>query len=133
MKKIIYKAISPPFIDPKDKRFNKIKSKVDKNGIYDSELWNLDTCFAHFILPRLKRYNKIRNGFPVIPECYKSDDINFSDKESTEKNDKEWSNIIKKMIKAFKLIIEDKYNRKNDKEIKEGLELFAKYFRALWD
>jgi hypothetical protein len=57
------------------------------------------------------------------------------------KNIDEWYDIIDKMLLAFALIIDQDnneeltngfYSDKQINEIKEGLELFAKYFNDLW-
>lgn len=48
---------------------------------------------------------------------------------------KEWNDVLDKMIYAFKAIDKDdvNYNYKNNLKINDGLNLFAKYFRDLWD
>ena len=47
---------------------------------------------------------------------------------------REWNNIIQKMIDAFELM---KYvhtpNPDESKTIEQGLDLFCKYYRNLWD
>lgn len=47
---------------------------------------------------------------------------------------KKWTNILNKMIFAFKTLADDDIiiEDKQQKKIEEGLELFAKYFRHLW-
>jgi hypothetical protein len=47
---------------------------------------------------------------------------------------REWNNIIQKMIDAFELM---KYvhtpSPDENKNIEQGLDLFRKYYRNLWD
>lgn len=87
-----------------------------------SELWSLDYTLAHFILPRLLAFRKMKRiGVPM----------NF-------KTIKEWNAEIDKMIYAFEKIV----NVKNTKEdyfvftsskVKVGLKSFAENFGALWN
>jgi len=85
-------------------------------GWDDRELWNLDVTMAEFIYPRLKRLKEIQHGYPA------------------DLNEEEWSEILDKMILAFKLIKEEDYYIKKDPgEITEGLNLFVEYYSNLWD
>lgn len=79
---------------------------------------------AKFSLPRIKRFKELQNGFPSgIAE-------------------KEWDEILDKIILAFELIDDDfhgKTNFKNAAEIRQrdihietGVTLFGKHFRQLW-
>lgn len=54
------------------------------------------------------------------------------------KNIDEWKNALNKMYRAFELIDKEYddvyiYSPKEHKEIKEGLKLFSKYIRNMWD
>lgn len=104
----------------------RIKSKEYKSchGFEPCESWNLNITIAHFIYPRLKKFRQDANCFPIGT-----------------KNIDEWYDIIDKMLLAFALIIDQDnneeftnsfYSDKQINEIKEGLELFAKYFNDLW-
>lgn len=83
------------------------------------EVWNTDNTIAQLIVPRLLALKSLdKHGVP--PELGEI---------------RKWNNIIQKMIDAFELM---KYaGRVNTKEeestIEEGLDLFRKYFRDLWD
>ena len=82
------------------------------------EVWNTDNVLAQFIAPRLLAFKALdKHGYP--PEC---------------KDMREWNNIIQKMIDAFELM---KYvhtpNPDENKTIEQGLGLFRKYYRNLWD
>ena len=82
------------------------------------EVWNTENTLARLIAPRLVSFRDLdKHGAP--------DD--FQDM-------RQWNNAIQKMIDAFELM---KYvqclSEEEDKTVSEGLELFCKYFRHLWD
>ena len=99
-----------------------------KKGFWPSDLWNLDITFAKFITPRLKGLKLIKHGYPsdITPE--------------------EWDIILDKMIWSFEKSANefwwsdeyfDSINNKTSEHLtnkhQEGLDLFAKYYNALWD
>ena len=100
-----------------------------QNGYYKSDTWSLDYTLAKWILPRIKGFRKVNNGWP----CDETD-LNCDTPEH-------WDATIDKMIAAFQGIVdendnydawyskgyEDKY-----KQRQEGLELFGKYLSHLW-
>lgn len=88
-------------------------------GWDDSEMWDLDVSLAEFIHPRLERFREITNCNPFgVGEEYQN----------------QWYDILDKMILAFRLSRSLRPNTKEEEEkIREGLELFAKYFNCLWD
>ena len=99
-----------------NKRCKKLQKHYKKHGWDPSETWNLDVTIAHFILPRLKYLRKNTHGYPA---------------NLTEKS---WDKILKQMIKAFKLITsDDDFTVHSTKKLDKGLQLFAKYYRGLWD
>lgn len=76
---------------------------------------------AKEILKYLIPFRKLKKfGYPGIDEC---DSM------------KDWNKAIDKMIFSFNAVVKDdlKYTLKNNDKIQDGLNLFAKYFRALWD
>lgn len=95
------------------------KKQLKKKGTYinPTELWNLDNTIAIFVLPRLKTFKKVSNGYPESAGSFD-----------------EWMRILDKMIAAFELLAEDVSILEKDKQavIKEGLQLFADYYQALW-
>ena len=96
---------------------NKYKNRI-KYGFFDDETWNLDYTMAKFILPRLKRFRDITKCYP--PELKSLD---------------EWQKILDKMIWGFDSIVngyDDFLNPEHNKKQQEGLDLFSKYFTALW-
>lgn len=95
------------------------KKQLKKNGTYinPTELWNLDNTIAIFVLPRLKAFKKVSNGYPESADSFEG-----------------WLQILDKMIAAFELLAEDVSILEKDKQsiIKEGLQLFVDYYQALW-
>lgn len=113
------------------------------------ETWSLDVNLAKYIIPRLKKFKELNNGYPGISEM-----------DTLEK----WDEALDKMIQAFEYVIDlDEYwlddprydytdimfgdNKEFYEKIKEnkitedirrlaaineGLQLFAKYYMSLW-
>jgi hypothetical protein len=80
------------------------------------DLWNLDSTLSHVILACLKAFKESHCGYPP---SITSDEYNV---------------VLDKMILCFDLIIRDgRCERVGRKAIDEGLQLFAQYFRSLWD
>lgn len=93
-------------------------------GYNYKDMWNLDHHFAIEINKRLKYFRKHRSGGHPIDT----------------KNNTEWNYVIDKMILGFDNIINEwkvDFDIADDKqfynEINEGLDLFRKHFRDLWD
>ncbi len=84
-------------------------------GWDDSELWNLDNTISEFVLPRLKRFKAYQHSHP-----------SYMTKE-------EWDGVLDQMILAFENNLIDFPSREQDKQVEEGLTLFAKYYVHLWD
>lgn len=103
----------------------------------DKDIWSLDYTIAKFALPRIKRLKEVTHGYP---SC-------FSEPE-------EWDKVLDEMIFAMDFIAnckEDDYypdlkDMKRDISKEEwqplrdaqtrtqnGLDLFGKHFRNLWD
>lgn len=82
------------------------------------EIWNTNDTLARLIVPRLQAFKQLDK------HCYPGD---FSDMRT-------WNKTIQKMIDAFKLM---KYvhslSGDEERTVSEGLSLFCKYFRNLWD
>ena len=82
------------------------------------EIWGTYHTLAHLIVPRLQAFKTLdKHGY--------APDFN---------NMQEWNKAIQKRIDAFELM---KYvhSLSDDEEriVSEGLSLFCKYFRNLWD
>lgn len=129
--------------------------------IAPKELWNLDYTVAKFVLPRLIKFKENSLGFPGYDEADTMDkwqDIlqkMITAFEYIVTNDNWWVDdprydysdgihieIDKDKKTLFHFRIDDwtkeiKNNRDTEQDrrneaIKEGLELFSKYFRHLW-
>ena len=120
--------------------------KRQESYVNPKETWNLDVTFARYIIPRLKKFKELSNGYPGDEEM-----------DTPEK----WDDALDKMIQAFEYVIDyDSYwigdpkydyfslsyeeGREETIEnlraedirrlaaINEGLQLFAKYYMSLW-
>ena len=83
------------------------------------EVWGSYHAIARMILPRLKAFKLLdKHGLPV----------DFDDMES-------WDNAIQKMIDAFELLSlnHSAFTTEENRTTEQGLDLFRKYFRNLWD
>lgn len=118
----------PMYVEKNDERYSRYCDQLKKVGFSDTETWSLDSVVSSFILPRLKRFRDITNGYPGGVE-----EVSTPEK---------WKEVLDKMIFAFEwnLMCEEEVNYNlsdeekdaNWKKYSEGLDLFAKYFRALW-
>jgi hypothetical protein len=45
-------------------KLEKYKKQRDERGFDDTETWHLDKTLALFLIPRLKRFIELNNGFP---------------------------------------------------------------------
>ena len=90
--------------------------KINKElGFAQFETWNLYYSLALEIYPRLCYFRETAGSYPLGS------------------NEKEWDEILDKMIKAFKLILTDnRYHSEAREAIEEGLSLFAEWYLALW-
>ena len=89
-----------------------------KNDYPIEEVWNTYHTLAQLIVPRLQAFKALeKHGY--CPDF---------------KGMREWNNAIQKMIDAFELLkYADVHSPDEEKTISEGLELFCKHFRNLWD
>ncbi len=108
-----------------NKRWWKFRWQKLTRGWNDSDTWNLDHTIAEFVLPRIKRFKEITISYP-----------GHLDKDS-------WNKILDQMIFSFEAILNEwnlnepkmtvEERKEYDKKVQEGLDLFGKYFRDLWD
>lgn len=95
----------------------KVEIQIDK---WDT--WNMDHTLALIIHPMLIQLRDTNHGYP------------------SELTNEEWIEIQNKMIWSFEQIINDgqwdlspEYYKEHQNKVQEGLDLFGKYFRSLWD
>lgn len=89
-----------------------------KNDYPIEEIWNTNNMLARNIAQRLTTFKALeKHGHPV--------DM---------KDMREWNNTIQKMIDAFEIMKHTHVEDENEHiTIDEGLKLFCRYFRNLWD
>lgn len=110
--------------DEDDKREKLFAKQRMERGFDDSETWSLRDTIGNFTLPRLKRFREITPTHSDTPEY------------PGELSRTEWLEILDKMIIAFELLVRDKgsfiLNEEEEKQYKEGMDLFHEYFLGLW-
>lgn len=89
-----------------------------KNDYPIEEIWNTNNMLARNIAQRLTAFKALeKHGHPVYM-----------------KDMREWNNTIQKMIDAFEIMKHTHVEDENEHiTIDEGLKLFCRYFRNLWD
>lgn len=99
-------------------RLEEFKQQRIERGFDDTETWNLEYVIAQFILPRLKRFKELTNGYPVGMKTMEN-----------------WYAELDKMIEAFQLYAADAsscLDKDVEQKVQAGLDSFAKYFFHLW-
>ena len=103
-----------------------------KDSIYIEpfDIWNLDMTLSKIILKALKYYKKNTHGiFKIdntdVPKYLQSEETHCKCK---------MDYVLDEMIWAHKKIVKDSYFLDREEErIQNGLRLFGKYYRGLWD
>lgn len=104
-------------------RQKKYKEQRMTRGFDDTECWNLDITFSLFIIPRLKVFKELNDGYPA----------RYNSKE-------EWDKILDEMIEGFELH-SNKFNwdtadaneeNGNMAKAKKAIRLFQENFFDLW-
>jgi len=103
---------------------------------HNYDTWNLDHTLALIILPGLKQLKETNHGYCV------SDKADGNSEDDSER----WLEIQDKMIWSFEQILDESNDDQfhtngfdragydaHQVKINEGIMLFGKYFRALWD
>jgi hypothetical protein len=106
-----------------DERYSRYVKQLKENGFSDTETWSLDSTISKFIIPRLKRFKEVNNGFPGGGDM------------TAEK----WDVILDKIIFAFEFhLVADEWSGNKEgfdveyAKYEEGMQLFAKWFGQLW-
>ena len=114
----------------------------ESDEIKEQELWSLDATLTNYILPRITAFRKMeRHGYPSNMDL---DAIAEMEKNPTDQKWKEaevraiaeWEDVLRSIELAFNLMKKSEhFERSNqaNKDIKIGLELFAKHYEHLWD
>lgn len=131
--------------------YNKRKRKIQIH-IDNYDIWGMDHTLALIILPMLKLLKVRKHGSPLVDDCdvpVELQSISAPPKENEWDTDeyyhKRWIWVLEEMIWAFEQIIDedaeyayfDPVNKEKYQEyqsrIQNGLILFGKYYRGLWD
>lgn len=116
----------------------------DKIVIHGHDLWNLDYTLAKIILPSLKFLKDNKGGSAWVDDEDVPEEIR-STKDSTPRNTwdideffhERWNYIMEEMVFAFESILSDKsesdLSEEDQERVKNGLKLFGKYYRCLWN
>jgi hypothetical protein len=133
---------------------DKVDRKIDYVKIDRWDTWSMDSTLGKIILPMLKQLQSEKHGSPNVndsdvPEYLRS--YMAQPKEHEWDTDElwhmRWEWVLNEMIFAFEKLNEEdweseffkggKWNKeeweKVDDRIQNGLCLFGKYYRALWD
>jgi len=157
--KVVNKVLEPvmtiwmKFLDIVHPKINYVK--IDK---WDT--WSMDSTLSPIILPMLKQLQASKHGAPWVddedvPEELKSTSAGPKEKswDTDDNHFKRWDWVMEQMIWSFEELCKDdwekqffsdgtnskkmKWNKdawsKHNDRIQNGLILFGKYFRNLWD
>jgi len=96
------------------RHFSHYKQRLAR-GFDDSETWSIFTDNSQWLVPRLERFIEIQNGHPGRI------------------SEKEWTEILNKILLAHKIIAQDDLiNSEEIKIVEEGLKLYAEWYLNLW-
>lgn len=99
----------------------KMKYQVLTRGYSDRNVWALCDDMARLNIKLLTQLRDYGHGYP------------------NGLTEKKWKAILTKMIEGFETVGEDTYGfnnateKKNEKKFKEGMELYAQWYKNLWD
>lgn len=102
-------------------------------GHDETAIWGLDSYLTDIALPVLKIYRSNGHGYPILDGF---------DNETSEEQRQEWNRRLDVMINSFQLMKDEDsdydthdhaYYAAHNKEIQDGLNLFAQHYRNLWD
>lgn len=100
------------------KKNDSVEKWSHKHDYPITDIWNTNHVLAGIIVSRLWAF-KDHEKHGLAPGCADMD---------------EWNKIIQKMIDAFALLKHTySHTDEENRVIEEGLDLFRKYFRYLWD
>lgn len=113
------------------------------------DTWSMDNTLSHIIVPMLEQVREQKQESPSVDNgdvpkelrCPEEKENNRMYLGETDENfHKRWDYVLNEMIFAFKFIRDenvldyDKDKREDlGKRVQNGLRLFGKYYRSLWD
>jgi hypothetical protein len=135
-----------------------VDPKIDYVKIDKWDTWSMDSTLTPIILPMLKQLKESKHGAPFVededvPEDLRSTSASPKENEwDTDNNHfKRWDWVMDQMIWSFEELNKDDWEKqfysgegknykwdkdawtKHSERIDNGLILFGKYFRNLWD
>lgn len=119
-------------------------ARKKKIKIHKYDAWDLDNTLSVIIYPLLKEYKKQMKDSPGVgwtdledfpEELRDTDDIDPNAPQITGHSSKRWNYLIDELIWTFKHLADDVWDdrEETEKRIKNGLYLFGKYYRSLWN
>jgi hypothetical protein len=101
-----------------NEQYETAKKEVEAHGFDTTEVINMDTTIARFVLPRLKHFKAITKSYP------------------SDLTESQWDKVLDKMIFAMEYFASDAKYDNTDLAIvakaEEGALLLGKYFSSLW-
>jgi len=122
------------------KVLNTLFPRINYIKIDDFDTWSADITMASVIHPILVELRKVHNSSGIVdnedvPDRIKS--MNAPRVETEYDIDDfyhdRWQYVLDEMIFTFDVLKSDEYFDGIDGRVQNGLRLFAKYFRSLWD
>lgn len=122
-----------------------MRVRIPKKGkakikIEPHDTWSLDHTLSLIILPALQQLKATTHGSPIVenedvPENLRKpadmDEFDLDDHWHAR-----WNYVLDEMIWAFKKIKKTNWSfhsQREEERIANGLRLFGKYYRGLWD
>ena len=99
------------------KKLEHYKKQREEQGFDDTETWHLDKTFALFIIPRLKRFLEVNNGYP------------------SGETEESYNEKINYIIKSFEYYYHNEYEHSSldDEKVKlENAKSAVKFLHDLW-
>ncbi len=136
------KVFIGPYPGARSKKERRLSIRIDP---FDT--WSMDVTLAEIILPMLIQLKATQHGYPN--DFYEGDIEKNIPPGEIGGGPEAWAAVLDKMIWSFQEIVDDNYMEKlrddgygrewyekvqaHDEKIQEGLNLFGKFYRALWD
>jgi hypothetical protein len=116
-------------------------------GFDDSDTWSLDFTICKFAMPRIRHLAATTHGYPselLYGESMTEESVAAHEKLPEEYQKclsdaafVKWQTILEKMARSMEIWVEGdcwyEQGTPEEVEFKEGMDLFHKYFFALWD
>jgi hypothetical protein len=127
----------------------KVEIRIDP---YDT--WSMDHTLTLIILPMLKQLKETKHGYPFVDDADVPEELRSTSAPAKENewdiddnHHKRWEWVMDEMIWAFEQNIDDAFPdrfwtdyvydrdgyKKHEERIDNGILLFGKYYRGLWD